>query len=311
MKEGLYTENIWAIISEEITKNKGRSYLAVPYFGSNGAKKLPLKKGSILIVNASKGVVESGATDPRELVKLIKLGVSVYSYSDLHSKIYLTKSSLIVGSANATDNSANNLHEAIWYSKDKIEIQKGIDYVKSFVRPNLSLSIEELNKLIPFFNTKPRDSFKVKSSDLPKVKILEFVKEELPPSYDEALGITLERNKSEIQEYKDFKIEDMDWDERIISGTIVLQVYSVRGKVKYYPLSTVIECEPYLNKKGERSYVLLLKAPKYKKSIDSAKLKELVHKDNLKYFKSDRKLLPNKVAKILFDYWNFLGKKTQ
>lgn len=305
MKEGLHTENIWEMITQEIQSNNSKSYVAVPYFGRNAFKKLPLKKGSILLVNCSKSVVESGATSPFEIIKMIKEGVSVYSYSNLHSKLYVTKSALIVGSANATDNS-EKLHEVVWYSMLKEEIIKSREYIKSFINPNKQLSIEELENLVPYFNTKPRQEIN-NGFHSPKVSILQFESFYPPEEFYDTNKIIKERNQKELLTYSEFKIDNLCWSSKISNGQIIIQAYKEKGKIKYYPPSVVIDTEPYIYE-NKVYYNVLIKSPKRKKSIDQNNLKELIPKEDIKYFKRNT-ILPIRISKILLVYWDFYGKK--
>jgi len=70
MSVKLITEGIWDEITLAVKKSKIKSFVAVAYFGQNGAEMLPLNEGSVLLVDASEKAVKSGQTSPNELLKL-------------------------------------------------------------------------------------------------------------------------------------------------------------------------------------------------------------------------------------------------
>jgi hypothetical protein len=302
MEEGLYTENIWEIISDSINKNKSKSFIAVPYFAKNATKKILPKKGSVLVVNASKGVVEAGSTSPEELIKLIKLGVKVYTNDKLHAKIYVAKSSIIVGSANVSDNSSEKLHEAIWYSTNQSQIENGIEFVQKMANPIDELTIEELKKLIPIFCIKPRDSGQMMDKSQHKVRILQMTNHYPSVEYDEAIEVTKKRNIKEIREYQNIKIEDIQWDGHLKSGIFILIAMKENNSMKYYPISTVIDSEAFISK-NEKAYAILLKSLKGKRALNKISLAKLFKKEDLRYFKQDNKELPLFVSRVLFKHW--------
>lgn len=103
---------IWPTLTAEAKRFNGKSFVAVAYFGSGAAKRLPLKKGSILVVDASDKAVKSGQTNPAELIKLRKLGVRIFSMSNLHAKVFVFGGVAFVGSTNVSENSEDVYSEA-------------------------------------------------------------------------------------------------------------------------------------------------------------------------------------------------------
>lgn len=73
---------------------------------------LPLKKGSTLVVDLSRGAVISGQTNPSEVLKLITRGVEVHSVQNLHAKVFALGAEAVIGSTNVSGHSANTLVEA-------------------------------------------------------------------------------------------------------------------------------------------------------------------------------------------------------
>src|SRR6516162_9259529 len=113
------SDNLWQRITSLAKKNAHRSFVAVAYFGGAASELLPLRKGSILVVDMSAKAVRSGQTDPKEIIKLLDEGVEVHSVENLHAKVFVLGSRGIIGSANASQHSASRLIEAAVVVADK------------------------------------------------------------------------------------------------------------------------------------------------------------------------------------------------
>jgi hypothetical protein len=111
MIQFLYSREVWRAISD-LARRPARIRAAISYFGKGGAGRLPLKAGDELIVDMSTQALRQGLTDPREIRKLMRDRVHVYSRSLLHAKFILGAGWLITGSANVSRNSEEFLEEA-------------------------------------------------------------------------------------------------------------------------------------------------------------------------------------------------------
>lgn len=96
-------EQAWARIREGV--RKGRSHVAVAWWGSGMARLLPLKAGSVLVVRADRATMEQGQTNPYELEKLVQKGVRVFPLRNLHAKVFVFGKSAVIGSMNVSTNS--------------------------------------------------------------------------------------------------------------------------------------------------------------------------------------------------------------
>lgn len=130
--------DVWTEISAAARANPGASQVAVAYFGIDGPRLLPLKVGSILVVDASIETVSAGGTAPAALRRMLGRGTRIFSAQNLHAKVFVFGTRTFVGSANASANSSRYLLEAV-ASFDEPNI---IDTVRAFVR---SLAITELD----------------------------------------------------------------------------------------------------------------------------------------------------------------------
>ena len=114
----LYTENrAWEEITKAAEGAREAAYVAVAYFGTGASALLPLRPGSILIVDLSERAVRSGQTNPSELLKY--KGVQIHSVTNLHAKVFVIGRWAFVGSTNASNNSAGKLIEATLKTADE------------------------------------------------------------------------------------------------------------------------------------------------------------------------------------------------
>jgi hypothetical protein len=212
MADVLITQHVWKYISKTTKEHRGKSQVAVAYFGTTGAKMLPLKKGSSLLVDASEKAVKSGQTNPSELLKLYKKGVFIYSQTNLHAKVYVFGNKSIIGSANVSDNSANHLQEVVMVSSQ----QKLAAESRKFILSNciLELGDAELKRLKQLYKP-PRIENKAKSKASPKnndtQKRLSVIKLEEVRISDEHYKESQQgkvRAKRLIKDFKRHRIDD-------------------------------------------------------------------------------------------------------
>lgn len=78
------------------------------------------KNGDVLICDASKKAVSCGETDPHFLLKLVDIGVSVYTCEALHVKCALFDDYVLIGSSNMSESSASRLVELAVLQKDRV-----------------------------------------------------------------------------------------------------------------------------------------------------------------------------------------------
>lgn len=107
----LLTTSVWARITSLARKSESAK-VSVAYFGQGASRLLPLKPGSVLVVDLSQSAVRSGRTCPQEIIKLIRKGVEVHSCSNLHAKVFTFGRRAIIGSMNVSRNSEQTLIEA-------------------------------------------------------------------------------------------------------------------------------------------------------------------------------------------------------
>ncbi len=123
----LINESIWQAMSE-LMKSAKHVDAVIAYFGDSGARLLPLQEGHRLVVDMSQSAVKAGSTDPFEIEKLMKRDVLVFTRRNLHAKIVIADDTVLVGSANISRNSRDNLDEAAILTKDSWVLKQACEF---------------------------------------------------------------------------------------------------------------------------------------------------------------------------------------
>ncbi len=133
----LITDDVWEYISKCAKQNKNRC-VAVAYLGTNASKYLRLGSGDVLVVDASENSIRSGNTNPLEIAQYLKDGVHVYSYENLHAKVFVFGNVALVGSANVSGNAAKVLTECMVEIKNLATVSAARGFVRSLALEPLS-----------------------------------------------------------------------------------------------------------------------------------------------------------------------------
>jgi phospholipase D-like protein len=125
------TTDLWPRL-ESLSKQASRSYVAVAYLASGASRLLRLGGEDVLVIDMSDASVKTGHTDPKEVLKYLRKGVSVFSVENLHAKAFVFDDTVVVGSANVSNHSRNYLAEA------------AIETTNPALRENVRMWIESL-----------------------------------------------------------------------------------------------------------------------------------------------------------------------
>ena len=121
----LFNETLWAELEARIPKARV-TRAAVAYVGSGASGLLPLKKGDKLVVDMSLKAVRSGTTDPREVKRLLRSGVQVFSRGSLHAKFFVIDRLVIAGSSNISKHARHHLDEAAILTDDAATVRRAV-----------------------------------------------------------------------------------------------------------------------------------------------------------------------------------------
>ena len=124
----LSNRDLWTAIATNV-KTAKRVDAAIAYVGQNGAKFLPLRAGSRLVVDMSLPTVKAGSTDPREIEKLLKRKVQVFWRRNLHAKVVVADGTVLAGSANVSKRSGDVLDEAAIATNDPVAVGRALEFI--------------------------------------------------------------------------------------------------------------------------------------------------------------------------------------
>jgi phosphatidylserine/phosphatidylglycerophosphate/cardiolipin synthase-like enzyme len=280
MKSSLLTQNIWHEISLCAKKTKDKSLVAVAYFSQGGAKMLPLKKGSKLVVDASESAVSSGMTSPQELLELYNKGVEIYSHRYLHAKIFVIGTKLFIGSANVSYRSSNTLQEAVFTSSDRLLVKDSKQFITSLCTKELGekelLKLKDKYKAPKITNGQKSKKARSDTSNYPSLHVFNLTRERYTKGYEESLQkgrITAKQKKKGKRHLQD----EFEWNKiSLKAGDWVLQVTQENNGKFISPIGVVIHIQKWPDNKG--GYVFLEIPNKRRKNINQLE-KKLNDKD--------------------------------
>lgn len=103
----------WPAIRRDLDRPNRRSVVAVvAYIGKDAPTVMPLRRGDVLVCDASDPAIKGRLTSVSALRGYRRRGVHLFSLAGLHAKVIASPTNAWVGSANASDNSENGLIEA-------------------------------------------------------------------------------------------------------------------------------------------------------------------------------------------------------
>ncbi len=114
----IVSKGLWSEIAK-LAKRASSRKAAIAYVTKDF---LALRKGDLLVVDASPAAIGAGETSALLLKMLFRRGVKIVSCPGLHSKVVSFGNMVAIGSANMSDSSANNLIEVMCISDNQVLI---------------------------------------------------------------------------------------------------------------------------------------------------------------------------------------------
>lgn len=275
----LITKNIWPTLTKAAKLSKTKSMVAVAYFGQKGSSMLPLKKGSILLIDASEKAVKSGQTCPDELLKLYYKGVQIYSLENLHAKLFVIGKELFIGSTNVSGNSSMLLQEAIVKTNDKQAIEDAKNFIESHTS-KIEMGEEQLSRLQKLYcppkftgvklQSKKRKSISINNSSFMVYKLengswSEKENEEADKGREIAKSNRINKSRHKLDEFK--------WVGNLVAkkGDTILQIIDEGNKVYVSPPGTLIHMRKWNNGKKTTNFCYVEIPDKRRKNINVLK----------------------------------------
>ncbi len=107
--ERIIKDKVWSRVNRLLRKRDNK--IAAIAYVSKGTP-LSFRDGDVLVCDASDHAIKSGETDAATLKRFLNDGAQLYSCPNLHAKILISGSSVVIGSANLSASSENYLLEA-------------------------------------------------------------------------------------------------------------------------------------------------------------------------------------------------------
>lgn len=126
-------QEVWPRLTELAAKAK-RAYVAVAYVGSDAHQLLKLKRGSVLVADCSVEAARAGQVNPDAIAAYLDGGVRVYRHPGLHAKVYVFDDTAVIGSANISKRSRDQLVEAAVATSTKGDVAAARAFVASLAQ---------------------------------------------------------------------------------------------------------------------------------------------------------------------------------
>lgn len=304
MATELITSKIWQRITKAAKDSRTKSHVAVAYFGKGGADLLPLKKGSILLVDASLGAVKAGQTHPDDLLKLYYKGVKIYSWEFLHAKIFVLGGSTYIGSTNVSTRSAQLLKEVLVRSNDKSTTNAAMEFIKSLC--GIELGEEELKRLSKQY--RPPKTINGIKLNVDKQKQPDYYVARLSYlDYDDEHQEQHEKGRPEAERRFSgnlrHELVDYSWHGslRPKKNDYVIQVILDEGQLYVYPVGKVLSIRSWTSKRGAQKSIVFLEIPKRRRKRLYS-LQNRLTSSQIRVLERNGKITPE-FAKVVASLW--------
>jgi hypothetical protein len=262
---------LWSKI-HALAKQANRRYVAVAYLGKGATDLLPMRRGDVLVVDSSLAAVRAGQTNPIEIGKHIKEGVAVYSYSNLHAKVFVFDDKAIIGSTNVSHNSRDNLVEAAMFTTDKATVNAARGFVIALMGEKVTPAYLRICKkeFRPSRIADNRANLAHPTLWVHRNYPLKRENPKLNRAYESGLPTARKRLKNQ-------RLYTVDWltysansklaQEAKIGDLFISIWLEDDGQLWVYPHSRIINFKPYTNQNGSQRKLVFLEVPKSPKRI--------------------------------------------
>lgn len=256
MSTRLLTDQLWSSI-QKLARTSKRREVVVAYLGTDASKLLRLKAGDSLVVDMSEATVKAGQTNPSEVVKYLQRDVQVFNCTNLHAKVYVFDNAAIIGSANVSHHSVDDLVEAGLLCTDREVVGQARGFVRSLqVEP---ISLKYARRCRRFYKPPTRGRGgkrkQTKSSVAPRHSRL-WVQGVFPADFTDKENDLLEREqrkaKSKIKNQRQYEVDSIrytnlqsNFTKEVKPGDLLVQSFSEGSGVWVYPPSRVLRITRY------------------------------------------------------------------
>ena len=142
-------KSVWPVVKAQIkrSKNTQQIFAAIAYIGADGTKIMPLRRGDVLVCNASDAAIKQGSTSAKALKTFFDRGVRIFNEPRLHGKVVVFPKRVFVGSANVSTRSRDVLHEAVVETTDPKIIKSSLRFVQRLAQEISQIDRKEMKRL--------------------------------------------------------------------------------------------------------------------------------------------------------------------
>lgn len=196
MDRFLSKNQVWPRINESVRSQSKQVIAAVAYVGIDAPDLLPLRRGDLLVCNASKAAIKQGSTSALALEKFSSRGVLIFSQPRLHGKVVCLSKRAFVGSANVSSRSKNDLYEAVIETTNKKLVASARKFVldlateyhqitKSEIKVLKKVKVSQIKETDD--NDDPKIPLKIPNS-MPRIYLMELVREPWTTKMEKIVG---------------------------------------------------------------------------------------------------------------------------
>lgn len=160
----------WSAIKRDLVRPGRRPVIAVVAFiGRHAPTVMPLRRGDMLVCDASDLAVKQQLSSPTSLRSYHRKGVAIFSVQGLHAKVISSPTSAWVGSANASKNSSEYLVEAsVRVTGD--QARRVRTWAESLATEENELSLSDIARLatLKTYPRRPGPRVEVTPTEIPK-----------------------------------------------------------------------------------------------------------------------------------------------
>lgn len=270
----MFNKGIWRELRLRIPRAK-RVHAAIAYVGQGGAALLPLQAGHRLVVDLSPRTVKRGATDPREIEKLMGRDVEVFTRGNLHAKTIVIDAVVLSSSANISKNAQGILDEAGILTNDRAAVRRARSFIEQLcTEPVGPEYLKRMKKLYrpPSFAGQREPGATPRAA---KVWLVSLGEHEVPNSESTRYEATETRAARLMKDRDRSFIDSFHWPvkprmaEVAKLGDWMICATKLRdGSVKVDPPAQLLSIDSYVKASGRgRRWVFSLEAPSSGQSL--------------------------------------------
>lgn len=250
----LLAGEVWGEITKLASAASHRE-VAVAFLGKDAQKQLPLGSGDVLVVNMSTHSLKLGLTNPYTIARYLAKGVKVFSVENLHAKVFVFDETVIIGSANASPNSKNNMVEAAIVTRSKQAGKQAREFIESLcLAPVTPQQAADAQKI--FVPGKGHSNKKTQGK--PSVGRLWVINCKPLKQDDSELDSQAAEVSEELEDKALYELSSISFSARTrfvsaaAAGDLVIEIHTDGSSITVYPPARLLHTREYSNENGTK-----------------------------------------------------------